>query len=546
MTVKSRSYDEAQQKQFCAEISAFYGTDIVTSKQVDDFVKAKGYKNPRFLAADTYKAGWGKFRVAGDATDSRFLHPANVVREAANENMVATAVANVLHITDGEPAVIKDNFIPEKEPGYVPFGFYNNLKGIIASKIFYPVYITGLSGNGKTLMVAQACNEAQRELIRVNITKETDEFDLIGAYELVNGDTKWRDGPVVVAMKRGAVLLLDETDYGSERLLCLQPILEGKGYFNKKRGEYITPAPGFNVMATANTKGKGSDDGRFIGANVLNDAFLERFAITVEQEYPSEKTERSILEKLFNELKPEPELNVTQFAAHLAKWAEMIRQGYAAGSVSEVISTRRLTHIVRAYCIFKTRRKAIELCLNRFDNEVKTVYMDFYSKIDADLDKKIVFGQKNVAQAPAQAAKVAPAATAQDPLVALRKNAHAAAANQPPVAPKPASSPMAPAKTATTAAGNKKDALLALRQAAGKTTTFDISAMTFGDPRNVAAVSSKYKHSVRCIRNKATGGAEVTAFGIKRTISASDILAATGDLLDQTVEEMAKLVATGG
>ena len=157
---------------------------------------------------------------------------------------------------------IQQNLVPSKDDNYVPFGNFTDVKKIIQSGIFYPTFITGLSGNGKTFSVEQACAALNRELIRVNITIETDEDDLIGGFRLVDGNTVWHNGPVVEALERGAVLLLDEVDLASNKILCLQSILEGKGVFLKKTGRYVNPAPGFTVVATANTKGKGSDDGR--------------------------------------------------------------------------------------------------------------------------------------------------------------------------------------------------------------------------------------------------------------------------------------------
>jgi hypothetical protein len=254
------------------------------------------------------------------------------------------------------------------------------MRDIIKSQIFYPIYITGLSGNGKTMMIEQVCAALKRELIRVNITKRTDETDLIGSYELIDGNTVRREGPVITAMRRGAVLLLDECDLGTEDILCLQPILEGKPYFDKKTGEVVHPAAGFNVIATANTKGKGSDDGRFVGTNLLNEAFLERFAVTVEQEYPPVNTERKILEKNFAELG----LNDNVFIERLITWADAVRKSYSDGAIDEVISTRRLVHITKAFSIFGNRLKAIEMCLNRFDTDTKTALLDFYTKIDAE------------------------------------------------------------------------------------------------------------------------------------------------------------------
>ena len=259
---------------------------------------------------------------------------------------------------------------------------FTDVKKIIQSKMFYPVFITGMSGNGKTFGVEQACAALNREIIRVNITIETDEDDLIGGFRLVNGETVWHNGPVVEALQRGAVLLLDEVDLASNKIMCLQSILEGKGLFLKKTGRYIKPAAGFNIIATANTKGKGSDDGRFIGTNVLNEAFLERFALTFEQEYPTPKVETKILERLGATIG----LTDTEFYGKLADWADVIRKTFADGGVDEVISTRRLSHIIRAYAIWGDRMKAIKVCVNRFDEETKTLFLDLYTKLDENVE----------------------------------------------------------------------------------------------------------------------------------------------------------------
>jgi hypothetical protein len=277
---------------------------------------------------------------------------------------------------------IEQNLIPAKDDGYVPFGNFPDVKKVIQSKLFYPVFITGMSGNGKTFSVEQACANLNRELIRVNITIETDEDDLIGGFRLVNGNTVWHNGPVVEALERGAVLLLDEVDLASNKILCLQSILEGKGIFLKKIGKYIKPAAGFNVIATANTKGKGSDDGRFIGTNVLNEAFLERFALTFEQEYPTPATETKILVSVAASVGKHDE----EFCTNLANWADIIRRTFKDGGIDEVISTRRLVHIMRAYAIWNNRMKAIKVCVNRFDEETKQSFIELYDKIDAGVD----------------------------------------------------------------------------------------------------------------------------------------------------------------
>ena len=274
------------------------------------------------------------------------------------------------------PAV-EQNLIPQKDDTFVKFGNFNDIRKIIQSRIFYPTFITGLSGNGKTLSVEQACATLGRELIRVNITVETDEDDLIGGFRLVNGETVWHNGPVIEALQRGAVLLLDEIDLASNKILCLQSILEGKGVFLKKIGKFVAPAEGFQVFATANTKGKGSEDGRFIGTNVLNEAFLERFPVTFEQEYPTTATEQKILGKLCKD---------EEFCKRLADWADIIRKTFYDGGIEEIISTRRLVHIVKAYSIFGDKAKAIQVCVNRFDDETKQAFLELYDKVDADFE----------------------------------------------------------------------------------------------------------------------------------------------------------------
>ena len=270
---------------------------------------------------------------------------------------------------------IEQNLIPQKDDSFVSFGNFSDVKKIIKSGIFYPTFITGLSGNGKTFSVEQACAQLGRELIRVNITIETDEDDLIGGFRLVDGATVWHNGPVIEALQRGAILLLDEIDLASNKILCLQSILEGNGVFLKKIGQFVRPSAGFNVIATANTKGKGSDDGRFIGTNVLNEAFLERFPVTFEQEYPTAATEQKILNKICDD---------TEFCKRLSDWADIIRKTFYDGGIEEIISTRRLVHIVKAYSIFGDKAKAIQVCVNRFDDETKQAFLELYDKVDAD------------------------------------------------------------------------------------------------------------------------------------------------------------------
>jgi hypothetical protein len=275
---------------------------------------------------------------------------------------------------------LEQNLIPDKDDTFVKFGNFNDIKKIIASNLFYPTFITGLSGNGKTFSVEQVCAQLKRELIRVNITIETDEDDLIGGFRLVNGETAWHNGPVIEALERGAVLLLDEIDLASNKILCLQSILEGKGVFLKKIGKFVKPTAGFNVVATANTKGKGSDDGRFIGTNVLNEAFLERFPVTFEQSYPAPAVEQKILEGVALDLGVEDR----DFCKRIVDWADIIRKTFYDGGIEEIISTRRLVHIIRAYSIFNDKAKAIQVCTNRFDDETKQCFLELYDKVDAD------------------------------------------------------------------------------------------------------------------------------------------------------------------
>ena len=281
------------------------------------------------------------------------------------------------------------NLVPEKDDTFVKFGNFGDIKKIIQSKLFYPTFITGLSGNGKTLSVEQACSQLGREMIRVNVTIETDEDDLIGGFRLSkDGETSvttWQDGPVVEALQRGAILLLDEVDLASIKILCLQSILEGKGVFLKKIGKYVKPSKGFNVFATANTKGKGSEDGRFIGTNVLNEAFLERFPVTFEQAYPTPATEQKILEGIALDLG----LEDRDFCKRLVDWADIIRKTFFDGGIDEIISTRRLVHIIRAFSIFKDKAKAIQVCINRFDDETKQSFLELYDKVDADFQMPV-------------------------------------------------------------------------------------------------------------------------------------------------------------
>jgi hypothetical protein len=338
--------------------------EVVTRRQLEDLAVKQKLPFPRFIIDSTeYKVSRGTYNLNPK-------QPAPVVTEP-------TVVVPLLRQKKLETVI--DNMIPVRDELYVPFGFFKDMKSIISSRIFYPVFVTGLSGNGKTTMVEQVCADLGRECVRVNVSVETDEDDLIGGNTLIDGNIVYREGPVLLAMKRGAVLLIDECDRGSNKLMCLQAILEGKPYFNKKTGEVVKPADGFNIIATANTKGRGTDDGRFIAAQILDEAFLERFAITVEQEFPGVKVEKEIIQNKMRELKVQD----NEFCDLLVTWADIIRKTFHEGGIDEIISTRRLLHIVKAYSMFrKNRVKAIELCINRFDEETKSAFMDLYNKVD--------------------------------------------------------------------------------------------------------------------------------------------------------------------
>ena len=298
---------------------------------------------------------------------------------------VTTAAVENIEKSFSSPSVqpvAERNLIPEKDNTFVKFGSFPDIKKIIASKLFYPCFVTGLSGNGKTFGIEQACAQLGREIIRVNITIETDEDDLIGGFRLVNGETVWHNGPVIEALERGAILLLDEIDLASNKILCLQSVLEGNGVFLKKIGRFVRPSRGFNILATANTKGKGSDDGRFIGTNVLNEAFLERFPVTFEQAYPAPAHEIKILKNVAETLGVKED----DFCKRLVDWADIIRKTFYDGGIEEIISTRRLVHVLRAFSIFNDKEKAIKVCINRFDEDTKQSFLELYDKVDADFE----------------------------------------------------------------------------------------------------------------------------------------------------------------
>ena len=361
---------------------------------LQEIADSVGLKFPHWITrVPTYKVGRGTWAIPGfpRGVNEPYVPPPTVAAAKPAAPVVAPTPAPV----KVEPTVemakgingVGQSHIPAKDPLFVPFGSFTDMVSILKSEMFYPVFVTGLSGNGKTLMIDQACAKIKRALYRINITIETDEDDLLGGFRLVDGETVWFDGPVVEAMRTGSVLLLDEVDLASTKIMCLQPILEGKGVFLKKINEYVDCQPGFNIVATANTKGKGDDTGNFIGAGVLNEAFLERFPITVEQDYPVPTVEKKILSKVFDSLS----ISDNEFIEKLVNWADIIRKTYLEGAIDESITTRRLVHISNAYAIFNMdRMKAIAMCVNRFDEETKTAMVDLYTKVDSGVDPNAV------------------------------------------------------------------------------------------------------------------------------------------------------------
>ena len=367
----------AKQEFVLAASKKFGDGSILTRNEINEFAKSAGLKSPSWLKKDEYRVGHGQYQLPYNPKSESFVNDEVPMTPQVTTSQPETTI-NLMANTETQ------NLIPSHFEGFVPWGHCSTIKKVIQSKMFYPVFITGLSGNGKTLMVEELHSQLKRELIRVNITIETDEDDLLGGFRLINGETKFVPGPVIQAMERGCTLLLDECDLGSNKLLALQPVLEGKGVFLKKINKWVTPKAGFNVIATANTKGQGSDDGRFVGTNVLNEAFLERFAVTIEQPYPSASVEKKIIigsMTKYMSTKPDEE-----FAENLTVWAEVIRKTFYDGGVDEIISTRRLDHIVKSYSIFKDKMKSIELCVSRFDNDTKDSFIDLYTKIDAGED----------------------------------------------------------------------------------------------------------------------------------------------------------------
>ena len=379
-----------KQQDFVNHAYKMFNKDVLTIDELKQANKKFGCKYPpQWLTKNKdYKVDTKKYKLPldGDVTVSTSKPEAEKILDT-KVNETKTEAAYVVSSLTG-------NIVPKKDPVFVSFGNYPDVKSIIKSGKFYPVFITGLSGNGKTMGVTQACAENKKELIRVNITIETDEDDLLGGFRLKDGQTVWQNGPVIEAMERGAVLLLDEIDLASNKIMCLQPILEGSGVFVKKINKYVKPKDGFNVIATANTKGQGSEDGKFIGTNILNEAFLERFPVTFEQKYPSVSIEKKILN---NTLKVAGKSDV-KFVDKLTTWADVIRKTYFDGGVDEIISTRRLVHIVQAFAIFGNKMKAIEVCTNRFDDDTKNSFVELYTKVDSGVSADQIMEQQKEAE----------------------------------------------------------------------------------------------------------------------------------------------------
>ena len=357
-------------------IASSSGKDILTLQDIKDLCVENDIKLPQWYLKDMdYRAGRGLYKVPSNGASVVNMAPAQVIQMKKPEPVSPTGNRITNIVTDLET----ENLVPKQYANYVPFGNFDDLLAIVKSNLFYPIFITGQSGNGKTMSVEQACAKAKRKFVCVSMTPDTDESDLLGNYVLINGQMEWRDGPVTVAARQGAVLCIDEIDYGAQNLSCLQRVLEGKPFLLKKKNEMVAPAEGFTIVATANTKGKGSEDGRYMFTNVLNEAFLERFLNTYEQEFPPINVEKKIIRKELASLNRTDD----EFAEKLVTWADVIRKTFAEGGVDEIISTRRLVHICKTYSVHGDRMKALALCLNRFDADTKLSFIDLYTKLDA-------------------------------------------------------------------------------------------------------------------------------------------------------------------
>ena len=393
-----------KQKEFVDAAQKMYNKPTLNNDELLKVSKSLGMNfKPQWLVRNPeLRVGRGEYKLPLDGipavepvSNDKVLSDTNSSPKVeTKKEVVSEKVSEAAYVISS----LQGDIVPQKDDGFVSFGNHPDVRSIVKSKRFYPIFITGLSGNGKTFSVVQACAESKREMIRVNITIETDEDDLLGGYRLKDGQTVWQNGPVIEAMERGALLLLDEIDLASNKIMCLQPILEGSGIFVKKINRFVKPKNGFNVIATANTKGQGSDDGKFIGTNVLNEAFLERFPITFEQKYPTAKIEEKIL---VNTLAKSGKKD-KDFCKKLVTWADVIRKTYFDGGVDEIISTRRLVHIIQAYAIFKNKMKAIEVCTNRFDDDTKNSFTELYTKVDAGASAEQIAEQQRQADVASQ------------------------------------------------------------------------------------------------------------------------------------------------
>lgn len=375
--------NRAQKKEMFINALVLTGKDQVTKSEITEICEKIDIAHPYWFTNDEKnKVTRGVYKVPtiGATASPAIEMVAQVLPMTKPVEKSDNRIQNVQ--TDLESS----DLIPKSYKNYVPFGNFEDVLSIVNSHRFFPVFVTGHSGNGKTMSIEQACAKAKRKFVCVSMTPETDESDLLGNYVLINGNMEWRDGPVTTAARQGAVLCIDEIDYGAQNLSSLQRVLEGKPFMLKKKGELITPAPGFTVFATANTKGKGSDDGRYMFTNVLNEAFLERFRTTMEQEFPPVKTERKIIEKELTSVGRAD----NEFAEKLVTWADVIRKTFADGGCDEVISTRRLVHIVETFGIFGDKMKSIGLCLNRFDDDTKASFLDLYTKVDAGANTETI------------------------------------------------------------------------------------------------------------------------------------------------------------
>jgi len=366
-----------QAELFTAFSEAYPNQDTITRQEMFTFAEETGMNrnSVRSLIRNLPTVSRGVYSMVTNVVSMPNV-PAEPVQQTPVAEAVQKAVGKVRSTSSEEV------FVPEKDSTFVKWGYFSDVSKIIKSKMFYPMYVAGLSGNGKTMMIEQACAAAKREYVRVQITPETDEDDLIGGFRLLDGETVFAKGPVIKAMEAGAILLIDEIDRGSNKLMALQGVLEGKPVLIKKTGEVVHPAPGFNVIGTANTKGQGDDAGRFISASIIDEAFLERFTITLEQPYPSASVEKKIVKNHMEKFGA----NDSEFVDKLVAWGQAIRKTFLDGGVDEIVSTRRLCHIIQTFSIFNDRMKAIELCVNRFDEDTRSGFLDLYSKIDADVN----------------------------------------------------------------------------------------------------------------------------------------------------------------